>query len=214
MEALEQVARDLEAEGHVALPVACHTGKPDEVEGLIRRAVDEFGGVDVLVNNAATNPYFGPMLDTEWAAWDKTFDVNLKGYFSASRAVARHCMERGSGGSIIHVTSVLGMRAAPFQGVYAMTKAAVISMTQTLGVELGASGVRVNAVAPGIIETKFSRALTESEMIADNLKSRTPLGRFGRPEDVAGIVAFLAGDASAYCTGQVFTVDGGLTAQL
>lgn len=213
-EALEAVAEAIRADGGDARAVACHTGRVDDVERLFERAVQAYGVVDVLVNNAATNPYFGPILDTEEAAWDKTFEVNVKGYFSATRAFVRHLEARDAPGSVINVTSVLGLRAAPFQGAYAMTKAAVISMTQTLAAELGARQVRVNAIAPGIIETRFSKVLVETDFIANSLKERTPLGRFGQPEDVAGLVAFLASDAAAYCSGQVFTVDGGLSAQL
>ena len=214
LEPLEAVTESIRADGGDARAVACHTGRADEVEALVQAAVDAYGQVDVLVNNAATNPYFGPMLETEDAAWDKTFDVNVKGYFAACRAVARHLEARGAPGSLINLTSVLGLRAAPFQGAYAMTKAAVISMTQTLAVELGPRGVRVNAIAPGIVETRFSKVLVETEFIAKTLKERTPLGRFGQPDDVAGLVVYLASDAAAYCTGQVFTVDGGLSAQL
>jgi NAD(P)-dependent dehydrogenase (short-subunit alcohol dehydrogenase family) len=214
LEPLEAVAERIRADGGDARAVACHTGRADEIDALVQAAVDAYGQVDVLVNNAATNPYFGPMLETEDAAWDKTFEVNVKGYFAACRAVARHLEARGAPGSLINLTSVLGQRAAPFQGAYAMTKAAVISMTQTLAVELGAHGIRVNAIAPGIVETRFSKVLVETEFIAKTLKERTPLGRFGQPDDVAGLVVYLASDAAAYCTGQVFTVDGGLSAQL
>ena len=174
-------------------------------------AVERFGQVDILVNNAATNPYFGPMLGVEWAAWDKTFDVNVRGYFAAAKAVAQHLIDRDAPGSIINVSSILGLRAGRMQGVYAMTKAAVISMTESLAVELGPHGIRVNAVAPGFIQTRFSSALTENNDVREMLVGRTPLGRLGAPEDIAPLVRYLASDASGFVTGATFVADGGLT---
>ncbi len=209
IEGLEPVATAIREAGGDCEAVACHTGKPDEVDALVDRAVARFGRVDVLVNNAATNPYFGPMLDLEQRAWHKTFEVNVEGYFSASRAVARHLLGRKATGSIVNLTSVLGAMAAPFQGIYGMTKAAVISMTRTMALELGPDGIRVNAIAPGLIETRFSRAMTENEAIASMVLQRTALKRIGKPDDVAGAAVFLASDESAYVTGEVLTVDGG-----
>ncbi len=193
-----------------ALAVPCHTGDPAQVEALVARTIERFGKVDILVNNAATNPYFGPMLGAEWAAWDKTFDVNVKGYFSAARLVAQHLIERGAPGSIINMASIIGTTAGPLQGVYAMTKAAVISMTRTLAVELGHARIRVNAIAPGFIETRFAAALVGSEPIHDAIVKHTPLGRIGQPEDLVGLAVYLAGDASAFVTGATFLIDGGL----
>ena len=155
LDGLTQVQEAIEKEGGQALACPCHTGHPEQVEALLQAALDRFGQVDVLVNNAATNPYFGPMLQVEWPAWDKTFQVNVKGYFATSRAVIQHLLDRKAPGSIVNVASIVGSNAAPLQGVYAMTKAAVISMTKTLAVELGHAQIRVNAIAPGFIDTKF-----------------------------------------------------------
>jgi NAD(P)-dependent dehydrogenase (short-subunit alcohol dehydrogenase family) len=208
IEGLQEVARSL---GEAAHPFAAHTGKEAECKALVAEAVRRFGQVDVLVNNAGTNPYFGPMLDTEGAAWDKTFEVNLKGYFWCTREVARHCIERGAPASVINISSVLGRRAAPLQGTYGMTKAAVISMTRTLAFELGSARIRVNAIAPGLVDTRLASALVKDEGISQTWLSRTPIGRVGQPEEIAGAALFLASDAASYVTGEVLTVDGGTT---
>lgn len=210
---VDAVADKLRAAGHEALGVACHAGDTEQIDALVAKTVEAFGQVDILVNNAATNPYFGPMVGVEWPAWDKTFDVNVKGYFAASRAVAQHLMSRDAAGAIINVTSVLGQNAARFQGVYGMTKAAVISMTKTLALEWGPSKIRVNAIAPGFIDTKFSAALTGNEEIKQMILARTPLGRIGEPEDLAGLAVYLGSDAASFVTGATFVADGGMTVE-
>jgi NAD(P)-dependent dehydrogenase (short-subunit alcohol dehydrogenase family) len=210
-EALRSVAERITERGGKALPVAAHTGKAEDIRALVAEAARSFGKVDVLVNNAATNPYFGPLLQTEEGAWDKTFEVNVKGYFLLAREVAAHLTSRGAPGSIINVTSIVGIRAAPMQGVYGMTKAAVISMTQTLAQELGPSGIRVNAIAPGLVDTRFASAIVQNDGLKDRVVSRTALGRHARPDEIAGAALFLASDASSYVTGHVLVVDGGTT---
>jgi NAD(P)-dependent dehydrogenase (short-subunit alcohol dehydrogenase family) len=190
--------------------IAAHVGKQEDCMRLVREALAAFGKVDVLVNNAGTNPYFGPLLEAEDAAWDKTFEVNLKSAFWLSREMARHLVQRDAPGSIVNVSSVLGIRAAPFQGVYGMTKAALVSLTQTLAVELGPAHVRVNAIAPGLVDTRLASALVHD--ISAPWLARTPLGRVAQPEEIAGLAVFLASDASSYATGQTFVLDGGLTA--
>ena len=143
-----------------ALAVPTHTGKEADCAALVAKAIERFGKVDILVNNAATNPYFGPLLGIDMGAWDKTFEVNLKGYFFMAREVARHLQGRDEKrGSIIHVSSVNGLEAAPLQGVYGMTKAAVISMTKTMAYELASANIRVNAIAPGLVDTRFASAI-------------------------------------------------------
>jgi NAD(P)-dependent dehydrogenase (short-subunit alcohol dehydrogenase family) len=207
LDGLKSVADSLGGAGH---PFAAHTGKEAECEALLAEAVRVFGKADLLVNNAGTNPYFGPLLDTPGSAWDKTFEVNLKGYFWMSRALARHLVERGAPGSIVNIASINGMRAAPLQGAYGMTKAAVIAMTKTLGAELAPWHIRVNAIAPGLIETKLSEALSKDEELAKGWQLRTPLGRVGLPDEVAGAAVYFASDASSYVTGEVLVVDGGV----
>ena len=210
-EALERVGREIAQAGGEVLVVPCHMGKPDDVARLVKDAVSRFGQVDILVNNAATNPHFGPMLSIDEGAWDKTFEVNVKGYFAAARHVAQHLLERGAPGCILNVASVVALGAAPLQGVYGMTKAAVVSMTQTLAYELGPSGIRVNAIAPGLIKTKFAGALLDDPSTVSRVVSRTPLGRVGAPEEIAGAAVFLASDAASFITGQTLVIDGGKT---
>jgi NAD(P)-dependent dehydrogenase (short-subunit alcohol dehydrogenase family) len=211
IEGLEAVAASIRQDGGDAFAKACHTGSRDQVEALVEAAVARFGKVDVLVNNAATNPYFGPMMSIDEAAWDKTFEVNTKGYFFATRAVAQHLMDRGAPGSIVNVASVAGLLAMPLQGVYAMTKAAVISMTKTLAMELGTAGIRVNAIAPGLVDTKFAGALTANPEILQFVMDRTALKKVAQPIDIAGMALLLASDAGAYTTGATMVVDGGWT---
>ncbi|MFO0606586.1 MAG: glucose 1-dehydrogenase [Polyangiales bacterium] len=197
--------------GENAHAVAAHTGQEAQCAALVEAAVERFGRVDVLVNNAATNPYFGPMIDTDMGAWQKTFEVNLQGYFWMAREVARHLRARNVPGSIVNVASVAGIEAAPAQGVYGATKAAVISMTKTLAFELGGSAIRVNALAPGLIETRFASALIHNDAIVAEVLRKTPLGRYGQPDEIAGGALFLASDAASFMTGQVLTIDGGMT---
>jgi NAD(P)-dependent dehydrogenase (short-subunit alcohol dehydrogenase family) len=205
---LDVVADQIRAEGGTALPIATHTGDPEAVDALFEKTVAEFGAVHGLVNNAATNVYFGPMLGVDEGAWNKIFETNVRGYFNTVRAFAG----RAHGGSIVNIASVVGMRAAPFQGVYGMTKAAVISMTQTLSMELGPGDIRVNAIAPGLVETRFSQVLIEDEAMRDMFVQRTALGRHAQPEEMAGAAVFLLSDAASYMTGQVMVLDGGMTA--
>jgi len=216
---LDKVAASLPTEQ--ALAVACHTGKAEDVDALFAKAVERFGRVDGLVNNAATNPYFGPLLDTPDAAIDKTVEVNLRGYLYCARAFVRQVRAQpaaagGGGGSssgaIVNIASVAGTRAAPMQGVYGMTKAAVISMTQTLAFELGGSQIRVNAIAPGLVETKFASALVGNPVLRDHVVKRTPLARHAQPVEIAGAAVYLLSDAASFTTGAVLVVDGGMTA--
>jgi NAD(P)-dependent dehydrogenase (short-subunit alcohol dehydrogenase family) len=206
---LDRVCGTLPADRAIA--VACHTGKADEVEAMFARALDKFGRVDGVVNNAATNPYFGPLLDTPDAAIDKTFEVNVRGYLYVARAFVKHARTRDGGGSIVNLASVAGIRAAPMQGIYGATKAAVISMTQTLAFELGSSKIRVNAIAPGLVETKFASAIVGNPMLRDHIVGRTPLQRHAQPPEIAGAVVYLLSDAASFTTGTVVVVDGGFT---
>ncbi|NVB76858.1 MAG: glucose 1-dehydrogenase [Kofleriaceae bacterium] len=206
---LDRVCGTLPADRAIA--VACHTGKAEDVDAMFARALDKFGRVDGVVNNAATNPYFGPLLDTPDAAIDKTFEVNVRGYLYVARAFVKHARTRDGGGSIVNLASVAGIRAAPMQGIYGATKAAVISMTQTLAFELGSSKIRVNAIAPGLVETKFASAIVGNPMLRDHIVNRTPLQRHAQPPEIAGAVVYLLSDAASFTTGTVVVVDGGFT---
>jgi NAD(P)-dependent dehydrogenase (short-subunit alcohol dehydrogenase family) len=208
IEPLQAVAESLGDRAHA---VAAHTGKEADCKALVAAAVARFGKVDVLVNNAATNPYFGPMLAVEEGAWDKTFEVNLKGYFWMIREVAQHLVARGAPGSLVSVASVAALEAAPLQGVYGMTKAAVLSMTKTLAYELAPSSIRVNAICPGLVNTKLASAIVQNEELVQTIAKKTPLGRYARPEEIAGGAVYLASDAASFLTGQALVIDGGMT---
>lgn len=208
IEGVSAVAESLGASAH---PVAAHTGREDDCVRLVQAAVDRFGKVDVLVNNAATNPYFGPMLDVDAGAWDKTFEVNTKGYFWMTREVARHLRARDAPGSIVNMASVAGLVASPLQGVYAMTKASVLSMTKTFAYELAANKIRVNAIAPGFVDTRFAAAVLKNDALLEEVLRITPMKRYGQPDEIAGAALYLASDSASYLTGQAIVIDGGMT---
>ncbi len=189
-----------------------HVGEAAACAELVTATEAELGVIDVLVNNAGTNPFFGPMLNISEGAFDKTFEVNLKSAWRLSVAISKKLMAEKRPGSIINISSVLGKRAAPFQGVYAMTKASMISMTETFAIELGGAGIRVNAIAPGLIDTKLAAAITANEPAQKMFLDRTALRRIGLPDDVAPLAVFLASDESSYITGATFPVDGGFLA--
>jgi NAD(P)-dependent dehydrogenase (short-subunit alcohol dehydrogenase family) len=208
LEGLTAVASSI---GESAHAVAAHTGREADCVALVDAAVQKFGKVDILVNNAATNPYFGPLVDVDEGAWDKTFEVNLKGYFWMTREVVKHLRGREAAGSIIHVASVAGLVASPLQGVYAMTKAAVISMTKTLAYELAANKIRVNAIAPGFVDTRFASAVLKNDTLLEEVMRITPMKRYAQPEEIAGGALYLASDSASYLTGHALVIDGGMT---
>jgi len=209
-DACDAVAAGIRAAGGVASAFAAHIGEQASIEQLFRRIGEHGFAVDILVNNAATNPYFGPMLDMDLAAFDKTVEVNIRGYFYTTLLAARGMRDRG--GAIVNVASVNGRRAAPGQGAYSMTKAAILSMTEGFAKELAAHGIRVNAVLPGITQTKFATALTQNPDILEPLLRMVPLGRVAQPEEIAPMIAFLCSPAASYITGASFAVDGGYLA--
>lgn len=208
---IEGLAAVAESIGPQAFAVAAHTGKQDDCVRLVDEAVKKFGKVDVLVNNAATNPHFGPLVDIDEGAWDKTFEVNTKGYFWMTREVVKHLRGREAPGSIINMASVAGIVASPLQGCYAMTKAAVISMTKTFAYELAGNKIRVNAIAPGFVDTKFASAVLKNDTLLEEVMRITPMKRYGQPEEIAGAALYLASDSASYLTGQAIVIDGGMT---
>jgi NAD(P)-dependent dehydrogenase (short-subunit alcohol dehydrogenase family) len=208
LDPLEEVASSLRAAGRQALAVAAHCGRDDDVRRLVAAAVESYGGIDILVNNAATSPHFGPVLNADDQAWDKTLEVNVLGYLRAARAAVPSMIARG-GGKIVNVSSIAARQQLAGLGVYGVSKAAVWALTRVLALELAAVKVQVNALAPGLVRTRFSRALWEDPRRAATALGRIPAGRFGEVDDLAGAALFLVSPASDYVTGIVLTVDGG-----
>ena len=207
-EALEGVAAEVRDAGGEALVVPVHTGKPEQITEAVAKAVEAFGTIDVLVNNAATNPIFGPVLNATVEAWDKIMDVNLKGYYLMSLEGGKVMMERG-GGTVVNIASTAGMNVMPGLGIYSVSKAGVLMLTKVLAWEWAAFKIRVNAVAPGLVETKFSQALWSVPEILEEVEKRTPMARIGKPEEIVGAALYLASDQSSYTTGETIVVDGG-----
>ncbi|MCB8920833.1 MAG: glucose 1-dehydrogenase [Ardenticatenaceae bacterium] len=207
-EALDKVAAEMGERGVGVTAVAAHTGDPDAVQHLIQHTVDTHGGIDILFNNAATNPHFGPILTAEDSHWDKILDVNVKGYFRIAKACAPHMQARG-GGKIINVASIAGKKAQPMMGVYSVSKAAVLMLTEVLAAELAPANIQVNAIAPGFVKTKFSAALWGNEQINTAVLRTIPQNRMADPSELTGIALYLASSASSFTTGATFLIDGG-----
>jgi NAD(P)-dependent dehydrogenase (short-subunit alcohol dehydrogenase family) len=211
LDGCEAVAAEITARGGQAIAIAGNVGRAEDAVAIIDGAVGGLGALDILVNNAATNPHFGPLVDAEDAAVDRIFQVNVQGPLRLVGAAVRAWMGE-HGGSIINMASVGGISPEPMIGAYNASKAALINLTRTLAQELGASGIRVNAIAPGLVETDFARVLIETPAIHDQIVGQTALHRHGQPDEVAGAAVFLAGEAASYITGCVLVVDGGWTA--
>lgn len=209
--ALDDVARAINQAGGDAAAIAAHNGDKDALQALVDSTLSRFGRLDILVNNAATNPHYGRVLEAEDSYWRKTIDVNLMGNVWLSQA-AVVAMRQSGGGKIINVASVAGLRPGRYQGIYSITKAALISLTKTLATELGPDNIQVNAIAPGLVQTNFAKALWDNADRLEAVLAKTPAGRIGQPDDLAGIALFLASSASDFTTGAVFVLDGGLTA--
>jgi NAD(P)-dependent dehydrogenase (short-subunit alcohol dehydrogenase family) len=202
-DALDAAAADI---GHGAVGFAAHAGEPDRARAAVAFAVERFGGLDVLVNNAATNPYYGPILEISESQMDKTVQVNQRAIVVWTREAVAAGLGRRPGGSVINIASIGGLSVESGIGYYNVTKAAVLHLSRQLAAEL-APAVRVNAVAPGLVKTDLARALWEEH--EDLIAARTPLGRLGEPEDIAGTALFLASDAASWMTGASLVVDGG-----
>ena len=211
VESCEGVAEAIRAEGGQATAIGCHIGELEQIRAAFADIRERFGRLDILVNNAATNPQFGHVLDTDLIAFQKTVDVNIRGYYFMSVEAGKLMKAQGSG-SIINVASINGVTPGEFQGVYSMTKAAVISMTKVFAKECAGLGIRCNALLPGLTDTKFASALTSNDAILKMALQRIPLKRVAAPSEMAGAVLYLASDAASYTTGVALNVDGGYLA--
>jgi NAD(P)-dependent dehydrogenase (short-subunit alcohol dehydrogenase family) len=208
---LDKVAADIQEGGGKATAIAAHQGESAALASLVAEVEHAFGRIDILVNNAATNPYMGHILDTDVGMLEKTLQVNVKGYFELSMLAGRVMRKRG-GGAIVNIASINGRSPGPLQGIYSVTKAAVINMTQAFAKECGPLKIRVNAVLPGLTDTKFASAMTKNDELLKTFLPHVPLGRMAQPDEIAPAVLYLVSDAASYVTGTTLTVDGGYLA--
>ncbi len=206
----EAVARDIRSAGGEAAAITCNISHREQLQALVERTIECWGRLDVLVCNAAVNPYFGPMAGMPEDAYDKIMSSNVKSNFWLCNMAAPHMVKQGAG-AIIIVSSIGGSQGSATVGVYGMSKAADYALTRNLAVEWGPKNIRANCIAPGLIKTDFSRAFWENPKLSGRVNARTPVRRIGLPEDIGGVAVFLAARASAYLTGQIVVVDGGLT---
>jgi len=209
-ENLEAAVAEAKSIGLTLFPVECNTSSYSSILSVTDYTLDKFGKVDILVNNAATNPHYGPILDSEDSHWDKIFDVNVKGYFNFVKACSSSMISNNAG-KIINVASIAAKTPLDGLGVYNISKAAVVMLTKVLAKELGEHNIQINTLAPGLIKTDFSRALWENEDTYNKIVKSIPQGKMGTPDDISGMALFLASEASDFITGSIFTVDGGIT---
>ena len=210
LEDCKKVADSIVANGGQAEAQACHIGSMEAIAALFEAIKQRHGRLDICVNNAASNPYFGHILDTDLGAFSKTVDVNIRGYFFMSIEAGKLMREQGRG-VIVNTASINGLQPGLYQGIYSITKAAVINMTKAFAKECGPLGIRCNALLPGLTRTKFASALFEHEEIAKEWQTKIPLGREAQPDEMAGTVLYLVSDAASYTNGECIVVDGGIT---
>lgn len=209
LDGCEAVAASIRDAGGSASAFACHIGHLEQIDALFQHVRDEHGRLDVLVNNAATNPYFGPIEGTDPNVFEKTVNVNIRGYFFMSSEAVKLMESAGHGGSIVNVASINGVVPGFYQGIYSITKAAIISMTQAFAKEFAPRTIRVNALLPGLTDTRFASAIVHNDAILDDVMTHIPMGRVAEPDEMAATVLYLASDASSYTTGACINVDGG-----
>jgi NAD(P)-dependent dehydrogenase (short-subunit alcohol dehydrogenase family) len=207
-EACDAVANEFQAVGLKAIGIACHIGKEDQRENLVAQTISAFGRIDILVNNAAINPVFGPIEEVDPAIFDKIMEVNVKAPWSLSNLVLPH-LQAHKNGSIINIASVEALTPGFGLGIYSTSKAAILMLSKNQAKEWGKHGIRVNAICPGLIKTKFSAALWKNEKILVKIQKTLPSQRMGMPEEMVGLACLLASDAGGYMTGGVYTADGG-----
>jgi len=209
-EILDKLAKDMRQEGINVLPLVGHVGDEQSMKILVDKAVEKYDGIDILVNNAAINPTFGPVEDTDAATFDKIMQVNVKGPFELAKMVHPIMISRG-GGSIINIGSIGGLSPETLLGIYSVSKAALISLTKVMAKEWGAENIRANVICPGLVKTKFSEALWSNEKILKSVMRQQPLTMLAEPDDIAGLALLLASEAGSFCNGGVYTADGGYT---
>lgn len=210
MEACETVVAAIRSAGGEAVAMPCNVSDKTQLQGLVDSALKTWGRLDILVCNAAVNPYYGPMATMPEDAYDKVMNCNVKSNFLLCNMAAPH-MAANRNGSIIIVSSIGGNQGSATLAAYGISKAADFALTKNLAIEWGPQGIRANCIAPGLIKTDFSRALWENAKLLKNVEEGTPVRRIGQPEDVGGVAVFLASRAAAYITGQTLNVDGGIT---
>jgi dehydrogenase/reductase SDR family protein 4 len=209
-ENLDSAVNEAVSNGLTLIAIECNTSDKESIQSVVDHTLEKFNGVDILVNNAAANPYYGPILNSEDSHWDKIFDVNVKGYFNFAKACSKTMIANNSG-KIINVASIAAKTPLEGLGVYNISKAAVVMLTKVLAKELGEYNINVNTLAPGLIKTDFSKALWENEDTHNKIVKSIPKGKMGSPDDISGMALYLASEASDFVTGSIFTVDGGIT---
>jgi NAD(P)-dependent dehydrogenase (short-subunit alcohol dehydrogenase family) len=212
LENLQATAKELASLPGSVIPIACHVGQKAQIEELVRRTRTELGSIDILVNNSATNIGQGPALAVEDEMLDKMVEINIKAALRLIRLIVPAMIEQGRGGSIINIASVAGLRPQPGGLLYSFTKAGLIMMTRSWAQEFGSHNIRVNAIAPGLVQTDFSEFFWKDETRRRQYEATTPLRRIGQPAEIAGLALYLASEESSFVTGQVMVADGGMTA--
>lgn len=207
-EAVDQASKELSLKGYSVMAEACHVGDQSQRENLVNKTLERFGRIDILVNNAAINPVFEPLENMTDAVYDKMMNINVKAAFAMSNLCFPHLKEKKDG-AIINIASVEGLKPSFGLGVYSVTKAALIMLTQVQAKEWGKYGIRSNALCPGLIQTKFSKALWNNEVLFNQVKNELPAGRMAQPYEITGLALYLASPAGSYSTGGVYTADGG-----
>ncbi len=207
-DAVEAVAEQFKADGLEAVGIACHVARDEDCKNLIEKTVEKYGRIDILINNAGTNPYFGPIDQMPMAAYQKTMDINVNAAMNLSNLAYPHLKKNG--GSIIHISSIEGLHPTAGFAAYNLSKASLVMLGQNQAAEWGKDNIRVNVICPGLVKTKLSTALWANEDIYNNAIKKIPLHRMAQPDEMAGLAVFLASGASSYCTGAVIVNDGGI----